>query len=87
MRIILTRADILKHNPCPEGLAAFDALYPAGVLEEYWEDLRGTLIRSTLRLYLGWAIRCLGLPSSWSGADLSSADLSGANLSGAVGLK
>ena len=78
----VTKQDLQGHGACPGGLDLFSAHYPEG-LRGSWEAVRGELIRSPLRKYLGWASCILGLPRSWVGVALTGADLTGADLRGA----
>ena len=79
IHITLTRDDLVAANACLDGLALFDAHYPNGLCGD-WGAVRDKLIRSSLRVHLGWAARAVGLPMAWAGADLHDADLRGADL-------
>ena len=79
IHITLTRDDLVAANACLDGLALFDAHYPNGLCGD-WGAVRDKLIRSSLRVHLGWAARAVGLPMAWAGADLHDADLHDADL-------
>ena len=83
--VTIDRPLILSHNPCPEGLAAFDILYPEGTATLNWDPATCTQIATgPLRAHLGWAhIKGLIPTLNLRGANLRGADLRGVNLSSA----
>ena len=84
---MVTRAALVEHGACAEGLADFDAAYPGGVARVEWtRDACHTTLRGPLGRWLVWAWR-RGLVPIYDlrEANLSGADLRGANLSGAIG--
>ena len=83
--VTITRAELVRHNACDDGLALFDAMAaPGGTITVDWTPLHAIWSRVAFPSFALW---CEGegiIPrADLRGADLRGADLEGANLRGA----
>lgn len=80
----ITAETFAPFSPCPEGIAAFKAVYPDGIAE-WTREAQLAALQTDCRRWVGWAWGVGAVPAwSMSGANLYGANLYGADLNDAI---